>query len=528
MSSARTKQRSRKQGQRPKLYVRCPKGVIQPRVEKVGPDRFGIVAVDCAKARSKWMLCNFYGKVIVPPTVVEHNSVGLKAAVEAVQEAVSKAGLLDTIVAVEMTGTYHRPIQRAFRDAHWDTRLVHPFASHHYRRLMHPNLKTDDHDLEAIFQAAAAGFGLQEIPSGEIYNQLQLLSRHRRNLVEQRSRLQIQMRGYMEQFLPGYAQLFDKDDLWDSHIGLQLPRWFDHPEALVAVGIDGLATRLRQESVRFQRRTLLRIEAWARVAAKPDPLHARLHRIWNELDEHRVRLSQKINENEVEMASLLVRTPYVLLLSAHGLNVVTAGDLAAEMGAIENYPNARAVSGRAGLYPSRYQSDKVDRADGPLARSANKRLRAAWMRIADCLFACNFDYQAKYEQWKALKVDERDMRVRCANRATRMVFQIVAGRKLYQTSGAGRRQYLLHKLLQFYREHDADSARMMVDIQAAIEMLPTTSYADEAKPFEELAHRRRPDKSLASLLLAVLERLGITRQEIERVQSEMSEAQKPV
>ena len=69
---------------------------------------------------------------------------------------------------------------------------------------------------------------------------------------------------------------------------------------------------------------------------------------------------------------------------------------------------------------------------------------------------------------------------------------------------------------------------MMVDIQAAIEMLPTTSYADEAKPFEELANRRRPDKSLAGLLLAVLERLGITRQEIERVQSEMSEAQKPV
>jgi hypothetical protein len=36
-----------------------PGGVIQPRVEAVGPRHFGIAAVDCGKARSKWMLCDF-------------------------------------------------------------------------------------------------------------------------------------------------------------------------------------------------------------------------------------------------------------------------------------------------------------------------------------------------------------------------------------------------------------------------------------------------------------------------------------
>jgi hypothetical protein len=30
------------------------------------------------------------------------------------------------------------------------------------------------------------------------------------------------------------------------------------------------------------------------------------------------------------------------------------------MGPIENYPSPRAITGRAGLYPSRYQSNKVD------------------------------------------------------------------------------------------------------------------------------------------------------------------------
>ena len=60
--------------------VHKPHGIIKPRVQQVGPERFGIVSVDCAKARFKWMLCDFYGNVLVPPTVVEHNRVELELA----------------------------------------------------------------------------------------------------------------------------------------------------------------------------------------------------------------------------------------------------------------------------------------------------------------------------------------------------------------------------------------------------------------------------------------------------------------
>ena len=61
-----------------------------------------------------------------------------------------------------------------------------------------------------------------------------------------------------------------------------------------------------------------------------------------------------------------IRTPYILLPSIPGINVVSAGDFAGEMGAIKNYANSRCITGRAGLYPSRYQSDEVARANGPL------------------------------------------------------------------------------------------------------------------------------------------------------------------
>src|SRR5438270_7735921 len=114
MSTTRSRKRSRSG---PRQVLQKPAGVIHPRVQKVGPERFGIVAVDCAKARSKWMLCDFYGRVLVPPTIVEHTQPGLRTAVELARLTAREQGLKEVLVSVERTGNYHRPMQRAFAAA---------------------------------------------------------------------------------------------------------------------------------------------------------------------------------------------------------------------------------------------------------------------------------------------------------------------------------------------------------------------------------------------------------------------------
>src|SRR6476661_685073 len=85
MSTVPSRRRGRKA--RPDVLQK-PRGVVHPRVQKVGPEHFGVVAVDCAKARSKWMLTDFYGNVLVPPTAVEHTRVGFDAALATLRQAV--------------------------------------------------------------------------------------------------------------------------------------------------------------------------------------------------------------------------------------------------------------------------------------------------------------------------------------------------------------------------------------------------------------------------------------------------------
>ena len=234
-----TKRNSRRSRKSRKIGIEAlgkPNGVIHPRVQAVGPERFGVVAVDCAKAQSKWMLCDFYGRVLVPPTVVEHQRAPLEMATLQLREAIEQHGLQDHIVAVEMTGTYHRPVQRAFRKAGSETRLVHPFASRHYRIPAHGDIKTDDHDLEGIFRAATNGFGLLEPEWDAIYRQIQVLARHRRDLVEKRAKLQSQIRQALERCMPGYAALFPNDGLWVRPVALLVARRAGSPEAVRQAG----------------------------------------------------------------------------------------------------------------------------------------------------------------------------------------------------------------------------------------------------------------------------------------------------
>lgn len=67
-----TKAKSRTRKTVTKRFIGKPTGHVQERAQKCGPQHFGIVAVDCAKRRSKWLLCDFFGRVLIEPTTVEH------------------------------------------------------------------------------------------------------------------------------------------------------------------------------------------------------------------------------------------------------------------------------------------------------------------------------------------------------------------------------------------------------------------------------------------------------------------------
>ena len=512
-----TKFKSRSRSSRRYLTIVKPSGSLHPRVQKVGPEHFGIVAVDCAKARSKWMLADFYGSILVPPTVVEHNKQGFDTMIAEIRGAIRSHGLGDVLVAIERTGNYHLPIKRTLVSNEFDTMVVHPLTTKQYRLPADPGNKTDDTDLFAIHRATTNGFGLVELPLDEIHGPLRLVARYRRDLVRKNASLRNQIIALLDVLLPGYTGLFN--DVFDNQGALSIARGVQSAAEVRALGGEGLAQLLEELKVRHQRRTLTKILDWANGIDSTAEYSEMYHKILVHLDDERCGRLRQIAKLEQEMAGLLVRTAYVVLLSIPGVGIVTAAEFAGEMGPITNYANDQAITGRAGIYPSRYQSDKVDRCDGPLVRRANRKLRGVIMMIADNLLGCNRFFKALKVPWVAAGMTNQAMTVRVAKRFCRIAYQMVAGRQVFRHPSCRERDYILRKLSIFHAEHGSSMTQVMTDLQAAADHIPESEHTPEAKSlFEAMqptTHRPQSGlRRLGEILPVLLAKLGVTAVEL--------------
>jgi transposase len=492
------------------FVLQKPNGQLVPRVQAVGPEHFGIVAIDCAKARSRYCLANFYGQTLLEPTTLPHSRGTFQAAIDRIRQAMRQHDLRDLVVAIERTGEYHRPVQRAFRQADFDTRLVHPFTTKQYRQPADPGNKTDDTDLAAIVRATTHGFGLLEPTWPDDYVTMQLLRRHRRDLVDKSAILQKQIREVLHAAMPGYAECFCH--LWDdSPAPLVLARHTTSAEAVLQAGLTGLQHIATTADLHCRLETFHKVLAWAQQAPPGAGHSLDRRRILSGLDDDRLDKTRQILELERSLAHLVVHTPYVLLMVIPGINIVTVADLAGELGPIALYRNANAITGRAGLMPSRYQSDQVDCANGPLRRRGNRRLRAVLMQTATNLVQCNHYFGARAAQWTRVGKDPRWVCVKVAKIFSRLAFAVVAGQQLFRHPCCQPRHAILAKLLAFHSEHGTDPQAMRHDLEAIVEQLPAKSRAAEAKSLQQeldtLAHRRGP-QPLAEIIPLVLARLA--------------------
>jgi transposase len=502
---------SRRNAPSPTFVLQKPHGQLTPRVQAVGPEHFGLLCFDCAKERSRYFLADFYGRVLLEPTTLTHTSGDFRAAIERVRAAARQHDLGDMVVAIERTGEYHRPVQRAFRQAGFDTRIVHPYTSKQYRQPADPENKTDDTDLAAIFRAATHGFGLCEPTWPDNYLTVQLLRRHRRDLVDKNSILRCQILEKLHAAMPGYAECISH--FWESHVAMPIARHTTSAAAVLEAGLAGLQEIVSKEDIRCRRDTLTRILAWAEQAPPGHTHTLQLRLILQTLDDDRLSKCKQIIELERSLAGLVAATPYVLLLAIPGINVVTVADLAGELGPIELYRDANSITGRAALMPSRYQSDRVDHANGPLRRRGNRRLRAVLMQTADNLVQCNHYFRAQAEQWRRAGKDARWIRVKVAKRFSRLAFAMVAGKQVFAHPCSQQRHSILSKLMEFHSDHKTPPSQVRQDLEAAVTQVPASNHKEEAKPLQErldeLANRRRGVAPLAEIIPIVLARLGV-------------------
>lgn len=485
-------------------------GQLAQRISAVGPARFGIVTVDCAKHRSVLKMRNALGLELLPTTIFSHTLDGLHQAIHSVMHAKSVHDLGDLIVAIEQTSHFHLPIVKAFQLATLDTRIIHPRISQHYRRKLHHGQKTDVHDLDGIYMAVSQGLGMapREIP--DVYQQLLILIRHRRDLIRRQSKLQQQLRDAAHRYLPGLLDM--RQAPWNNVALMTLVRQHASPESIRALGFDGLRQTLLKLNAPTPTKWAHLLLAWANQALDASPQAACWQLRFCDLDDQRMLVNSQIRLIERQEASLLARTPYLLLLAIPGIHIVSAAEYAAEAGPPEHYLHPNQITGRAGLVPSRYQSDRVDYRHGPITKQGHRALRYALLLIAGNLVQHNRHFNARASIWKSSGKHPSWIRIKIAKAFSRISYGIVMSGKILQHPCLRHSQTILEKLLAFHHHHGTPCTQIKLDLAEGAKVIPTGRRTAESLPFKRklftLQSKQRGPQSLASILTLVLTRLS--------------------
>ena len=429
---------------------------ITERVKKVGPEHFGILAIDPSKKICACHLTNFYGEILMPMIDVEKNISSMNAFIGKIERIIDEYKLGDLVVGLEMSGSYYHVIKRILKKR-WTVDMIHPFTTKQLRQPASSGIKTDDRDLDAITRGMIGGYSFEEAESPPIYGEWRLFSRIRKDLVRERANHKLRCMERIEAVMPGYTSIFD--GFWYHRGAVELVRIFGGAKRILDCGLDDIRKRLRERSIIINSSTVHKIFGWARNAPEPAPHVKTRRRIIRDELEIMARLSRKITEYEYELLKFLAANPAVVLLGIQGVNVVSASEYVSELGVISNYINPKRITGRAGIFPSRIQSADLDLPDGPLVRGHNVRLRAAIMSIGYRLAQHNPFFQGwtklKHQRYckKGCQQNEKEsFVVSVASKFVRISFNMLAGHQVFNHPQGGRGEAVLPKIIDFCKE----------------------------------------------------------------------------
>lgn len=407
----------------------------------VEPSELLIVAIDVSKFQPKAALFEYFGDIIVEPFFFTPDYRGADQLCEIAQNALLQTGKKKIIFGVENTGHYQENISKLLVEKGQSVLQINAASTHEERKSFLDYSKTDDIDLHAIASAITGGkVTFNEVPRG-IKEELRYLTRTRRFLVRERSKLIVVMRTLLDHYWPyiqGVPEIVDSkthvkkifEDL-TTPLFLEFIQSVPSPKEALAFGGTGLMQLSKQLNFRFGIERIGLILRSAELSTPVDVVmleHYVYHVKYHAKDI--LRLNQEINNLEHQIERLFCRTRGVLLLSMHQVNVTTAAEFMAEVGLdVERYHSASAIIKLAGTNPVPHQSGGKS-GQMRISKQGNPWLREAISRIGKNLTDGNNPYFAAFTKHLSCRY-AKQKRIAAGNKFIRVAYAMLTKGELF-------------------------------------------------------------------------------------------------
>jgi transposase len=168
----------------------------------VEPSELLIVSLDISKFEPKAAIFEYFGDLIVEPFFFTPDYRGVDQLCDIAKKALIDNGKKKLVFGMENTGHYQENISSMLTQKGQCVIPINAATTHEERKSFLDYSKTDDIDLHAIASAVAGGkVTFSEVPTG-LKEELRYLTRTRRFLVKERSKLIVVMRNILDHYWP--------------------------------------------------------------------------------------------------------------------------------------------------------------------------------------------------------------------------------------------------------------------------------------------------------------------------------------
>ncbi|WP_339254360.1 IS110 family transposase [Sporosarcina sp. FSL W8-0480] len=415
-----------------------------------------VVAIDIGKYTHKVMMANVYQDVVVKPFELDASLSGFQLLVAKIEETCQKNGLDEVVVGIETTAHYYEDLVRLCHEKGYVVRVINSATTSIERESMLNWSKTDDLDLVAIVHSILQGRGNPPKSLRKELRTLKKLTRFRRELVSQRTRLTNQQFALMDTifrefqgktvWVDGKKQKKKPFSTMETKTVQYLMRHHPHPEDILTLGEEGLYELSRKENLKLRKTAVDCLLEFAResISQPKEELAAELYQLKVTLD-LLDNLKEKISDLEKKIEELLLPTDGALLLSIPGIGKVLAAELRAEIGPIDDYTHAGQLIKLAGTNPIVKQSGGHKATYGGISKQGRRHFRSVVYLVGSKCSVLNPELRKHYLTLIDRGKKPRQAYIAIGNRVLRLAFAMLRDRQLYQSRDP---EYSLKSILE--------------------------------------------------------------------------------
>lgn len=414
-------------------------------IRNTGAENILVVAVDAAKYTHKATICTFYGDILVKPFEFDASGTGFEKVRNLVQSEKKKHKMKEVVIGIETTGHYYEDLVRRSYKEGYMVRVINAATTAQVREMLLNSSKTDNLDLMAIVQAIIYGHGTSHELSSDTMDNLQKLTRARRELVAERSSTQNQIRVHLDHIF----REFQGKSVWENgkrehkkpfsdlfgKSSVYIMRHCLHPSDILELGEKGLRALSVRENLKLRDDTIQCLLDFANqsISQPKECVQADQFLLNQRLDQLEL-FNKQIKKLERKIEDLFVQTEGAVLLSVPGIGVVTGAELYAEMGDISDFDHAGQLIKMAGTNPVVKQSGDRSPSYYAVSKQGRKPFRNVVYQAGRSLASNNPEMKRKYKALIERGKVAPQAYIALGNRMIRLAFSMIKHQTLYRTN----------------------------------------------------------------------------------------------